>query len=64
MVKLSKLLLIVALISLVIGIGKGFLLYPFVSIPFFTPKTYLFFSNTAIFFAIALLLLQLVEKKQ
>ncbi len=63
MVKWSKLLLIVGFISLAIGILKGFLIHPFVDIQWFTPKTYLYFSNTAVFFAIALLLIELVNKK-
>ena len=62
--KWSKLLLIVAFLSLAMGILKGFLIHPFVDFQWFTPKTYLYFSNTAIFFAIALLLMELIEKKQ
>ena len=64
MVRWSKLLLIVGFISTAIGILKGFLIYPFANIVIFTPKTYLWFANTAIFFAIAFLLLELVEKKK
>ncbi|OGL39825.1 MAG: hypothetical protein A3C43_12360 [Candidatus Schekmanbacteria bacterium RIFCSPHIGHO2_02_FULL_38_11] len=63
MVKWSKFLLIIGFISLAIGMLKGFLIHPFVDIQWFTPKTYLYFSNTAAFFAIALMLLEILKKK-